>query len=102
VSGSDEVELDPKVPGVAKPGAAESVVGAGGVEPSGALDGPAEIAAALASGQIDAAAAQQLLIESVLGEQFADLGPEQVERMRAQLTELLADDPTLASLLDPI
>ena len=94
MSNSDEIEFDPKTPAV------------DGTTPTPAIDATVasseaqavtEIAAAIASGQLDAAAAQQLLIDRVLAGQFPDVAD--LEPLRARLAELLADDPTLARLL---
>jgi hypothetical protein len=93
MSSSDEIEFDPKLPAVDKP--AEATASA----PTAAIGDPviAEISAAIASGKLDPAAAQQLLIDRVLAEQFP--GVSDLEPLRAALAELLEGDPLLASLL---
>ncbi|PRQ07744.1 hypothetical protein [Enhygromyxa salina] len=104
MSSSDEIDFDPKLSGAAAApalDAAKAVSGASGVAPSEAVEG-VDVAEALASGRIDAAAAQELLIDQVLAEQFSgDLAPEQLERLRGEIASLLADDPALAGLLRP-
>ncbi|PRP92466.1 hypothetical protein ENSA5_48840 [Enhygromyxa salina] len=106
MSSSDEIDLDPKVPGAAAvggPSAANPVGATHGVEAPASTQASAEIAEALASGRIDALAAQELLIDQVLAEQLpADLPPAQLERLRAELAALLSEDPNLASLLSPV
>ncbi|KIG12431.1 hypothetical protein DB30_01466 [Enhygromyxa salina] len=104
MSSSDEIDLDPKLSGAAAApalDAAKAVAGASEVAPSEALEG-IDVAEALSSGRIDAVAAQQLLIDQVLAEQFpADLEPAQLERLRGEITALLANDPALLGLLRP-
>jgi Ni,Fe-hydrogenase I small subunit len=64
---------------------------------AGTTEATSAIAHALASGQIDAVAAQQLLIDQIVSELPGD--PAELEQVRQKITELLADDPTLARLL---
>lgn len=102
MGGNDEI--DPNAP-AAKVGGAKPLAPAASatVEAVQAGSEPSEddlaVAEAIASGQVDPAAAGELIIEQVIAEQLPDASPEQVARLRAELSELLADDPTLASLL---
>lgn len=98
MSSSDEIELDPQVPGAAKAEPAQSVTGAEAIV-AAATEATSAIAQALASGQIDAVAAQQLLIDQIVAEMPGS--PAELARIREKLTELLSDDPTLARLLTP-
>jgi hypothetical protein len=105
MSSSDEIDFDAKLAGASASEAA-GVDAAAGVQGSGSIDGTAAsaanraIAEGLASGAIDAARAQQLLIDQVLAEQLPpDLAPEQLERLRGELAALLEGDPALTSLL---
>lgn len=104
MSSSDEIDLDPKLSGAAAApalDAAKAVTAASEVAPSQATQG-IDLAEALSSGRIDALAAQELMIDQVLAEQFPpDLAPAQLERLRGEIASLLADDPTLRSLLRP-
>jgi len=102
----DEVELEP---GVGAKVGAKSAVGAvdGGEAPVPAAaveavdpSSSAEIAEALASGRIDAADAQALLIDQIAREQLGDgASAEELEALRGELTALLSGDPTLSALL---
>jgi hypothetical protein len=102
MGGSDEI--DPNAP-AAKIGGPEPLAPAASAEveavtASAGLDqADLSVAEAIASGQVDPAGASELIIEQVIAEQLPDASPEQIERLRAELSELLADDPTLASLL---
>ena len=102
VSRSDEIDFDAQPSAV---GGSEAAAGAAGAEGSGSIDGTAAAAAnraiaeGLASGAIDPAAAQQVLIDQVLAEQPPGLAPEQLERLRGELAALLESDPALKALL---
>jgi hypothetical protein len=98
MSSSDEIKLEPKVPGAAKPDEAQAVVAPEAIV-AGSTEATSAIAHALASGQIDAVAAQQLLIDQIVAELPGDAA--ELQRVRQKITELLADDPTLARLLAP-
>ena len=99
--GNDD-EIDVSGPGSAsRPGPIANVDGPG-VEAAApvAAGETLDIAAALASGRIDASEAQALLIESVLAEQLPPgSSPAQLEALRNELSALLSGDPTLARLL---
>jgi Ni,Fe-hydrogenase I small subunit len=99
MSSSDPIELDPKVPGAGKADEAQAVAPADAIVAAGTTEATSAIAHALASGQIDAVAAQQLLIDQIVAELPGD--PAELEQVRQKITELLADDPTLARLLAP-
>lgn len=98
MSSSDEIELDPKVPAAAKADEAQGVSAAEAVV-AYTTEGTAAIAQALASGQIDPVAAQQLLIDQIVAELPGSAA--ELQRVREKIAELLADDPTLARLLTP-
>jgi hypothetical protein len=98
MSSSNEIELEPKVPGAGKPEEAQAVVAAEAIV-AGSTEGTSAIAQALASGQIDAVAAQQLLIDQIVAELPGDVA--QLQQVKQKIAELLADDPTLARLLAP-
>jgi Ni,Fe-hydrogenase I small subunit len=98
MSSSDEIELDPQVPGAGKADEAQPVTGAEAIV-AGATEATAAIVQMLASGQIDAVAAQQLLIDQIVAELPGS--PAQLQRIRQKVAELLSDDPTLARLLTP-
>ncbi|MEM6290265.1 MAG: hypothetical protein AAGA54_03340 [Myxococcota bacterium] len=69
-----------------------------GTDPLG-LDALTE---ALASGAISPVEAKAQLIDQVVASQLpADADPAVIEAVRAQVGDLLADDPTIARLLDP-
>lgn len=60
------------------------------------------LAQALSTGAVDPASARAQLIEEVVrGQLPEDASPELIERVRGEVEALLADDPTLAALLDP-
>jgi hypothetical protein len=104
MSSSDEIEFDPKVPGAGKADEAQAVVAAEGIvasttEATSSIGSASAIAQALASGQIDAVTAQQLLIDQIVAELPGDA--TELQRVRQKIAELLADDPTLARLLMP-
>jgi hypothetical protein len=99
MSSSDPIELDPKVPGAAKADEAQAVAPADAVVAASTTEATSAIAQALASGQIDAVTAQQLLIDQIVSELPGD--PAELQQVRQKITELLADDPTLARLLNP-
>jgi hypothetical protein len=98
MSSSDEIELEPKVPGAAKPDEAQAVVAAEAIV-AGSTEATGAIAQALASGKIDAVTAQQLLIDQIVAELPGDAA--RLQQVRQKIIELLADDPTLARLLTP-
>lgn len=61
-----------------------------------------ELAQALSTGAVSVEQARERLINEVVGTQLpADASPELVEQVRAEVEAMLADDPTLAALLDP-
>ena len=103
MSGDDEID----VPGAGAPTGPKSIGPLEGPQidaaaPVEGSDEVIEIAAALASGRVDPAAAQALLIDRVLTEQLpAGLSPAQIEVLREEMSALLGGDPTLAKLLDP-
>jgi hypothetical protein len=103
MSSSDEIELDPQVPGAGKADEAQPVTGPEVVAPeaivAAATEATTAIAQALASGQIDALGAQQLLIDQIVAELPGS--PGELQRIREKIAELLSDDPTLARLLKP-
>jgi len=95
-------EIDP----LAGPAAADAADGphaiarASATEASDPVRDTQAIAEGLASGALDPVAAQQLLIDQVLAEQLpTGIAPDQLERIRGELANLLAGDPTLAALL---
>lgn len=72
---------------------------ASGDTPSSGVD---EITRALAAGEIDAARAQEMLIDQVTSEQLPpDASPELAASIRSEVAALLAEDPTLQALLNP-
>ncbi|NVB41189.1 hypothetical protein G6O69_25340 [Pseudenhygromyxa sp. WMMC2535] len=104
----DDLDISGPKPALATPpataAAIEGAARASAVSPSEAagldVTGDAGIAEALATGRIDAAQAQTLLIEQALAEQLpADASPELVEGLRAEISALLGGDPTLDALL---
>jgi Ni,Fe-hydrogenase I small subunit len=99
MSSSDPIELDPKVSRTAVADEAQAVAPADAVVAASTTEATSAIAHALASGQIDAVAAQQLLIDQIVAELPGD--PAELEQVRQKITEMLADDPTLARLLAP-
>jgi hypothetical protein len=99
MSSSDPIELDPKVPGPAKADAADGAAPTDAIVAAGTTEAAGAIAQALASGTIDAVAAQQLLIDQIVAELPGDAA--NLQEVRQKITELLADDPTLARLLAP-
>jgi len=123
MSSSDEIDLNPKIPGVSAAsggvGEVDGVAAGAGVEGVDGVDGVdavvdsaaieattleanRAIAEGLASGALDPAAAQQLLIDQVLAEQLPPgVAPEQLARLRGEIAALLESDPALANLLRP-
>lgn len=99
MSSSDPIELDPKVSSATQADEAEAVAPTDAIVAPGTSEATSAIAQALASGQIDAVAAQQLLIDQIVAELPGD--PAALQQVRQKITELLADDPTLARLLAP-
>jgi hypothetical protein len=99
MSSSDPIAHDPKVRNAAEAHEAQAVAPTEDVVAPGSTEAAGTIAQALASGQIDAATAQQLLIDQIVAELPGD--PAELQRVRQKITELLADDPTLARLLAP-
>ena len=103
----DEIQLDPKLSTatVTHPEAGaevSEVAQADPADPAGAIAEVGEdaaIAEALASGALDPAAARERLILEVAREQLPDASPEAVAALAAEMSQLLADDPTLADLL---
>ncbi len=74
-------------------GAAEGAQSAGSIE---------ALTQALAAGDIDAVEAQRRLIEAVVAEQLPEGSTPEIEAaLRAEVENLLADDPTLQALLRP-
>lgn len=57
------------------------------------------VASALRTGAIDEAQAQAQLIDAIVASQLEGLDPAMVDEVRAEVEALLADDPTLATLL---
>ena len=101
MSSSDEIELGPTGP-AGKPDEAPAVTAADAIVTSAteaSLSSSEAIAQALASGQIDAVAAQQLLIDQIVAELPGS--PAELARIRQKVAEMLSDDPTLARLLSP-
>ena len=103
---SDEVELDPALGAKVSPaGSVAGVAGSEAATAAGAVEGvapnmSAEIAAALASGRVDPARAQELLIDQIAREQLpAGASAEDLAALRGELQTLLGGDPTLARLL---
>lgn len=88
--------------------ATESASEAAPVSATTAVDAPAsplgvdEISAGLAAGSLTAAEAQAMLIDRVVTAQLPEgADPALVDAIRAEVAASLADDPILASLLDP-
>lgn len=113
MSSSDPIDLDANAPeqapgldgaqaprDVASGAAVDGVNEIAGSMSSDALAANQAIAEGLASGVLDPAAAQQLLIDQVLAEQLPPgVAPEQLERLRTELAALLEGDPAIADLL---
>ena len=99
MSSSDPIALDPKVVGASKADEAQAVAPADAIVAASTTEATSAIAQALASGQIDAVAAQELLIDQIVAELPGD--PAALQEVRQKIAELLADDPTLARLLAP-
>ncbi len=88
--------------------AADGVVDASAVEASAAVDAPDaalgldEISAGLAAGTLTPAEAQATLIDRIVAAQLpAGAEPAIVDAVRTEVAAALAEDPVLASLLDP-
>ncbi len=101
----ESAPADPAAP-VQGPEAATPTEAASGVDPAAALGsatlGLDALTEALASGAISPVEAKAQLIDQVVASQLpADADPAVIEAVRAQVSDLLADDPTLARLLDP-
>ena len=99
----ESAPADPAAP-VQGPEAATPTEAASGVDPAAALgsDTLDALTEALASGAISPVEAKAQLIDQVVASQLpADADPAVIEAVRAQVSDLLADDPTLARLLDP-
>jgi hypothetical protein len=109
MSHGDEIDLDAKLPlGIAAsdptPAAAGVTAIEGGVAATQTVSSVAAnqaIVEAIATGTLDPVAAQALLLDQVLAEQLPDLAADELDHVRDELTQLLADDPTLARLLRP-
>ncbi len=102
MSGADDIDISPSLPSGALTSttAVEGVLENPALEPSAAIRGDAAIAEALATGQIDSVAARELLLAEVVAEQLPQsASPESIQRLGAELRELLADDPTIERLL---
>jgi len=104
-SGKDGDDLSVgRVSQVKKPAGVVEATGADAVAAVEIVEasGTEAIAEALRSGEITPAQAQERLIDQVV---LAQLGPDApealVEQVRAEVTELLRDDPTLQALLSP-
>jgi hypothetical protein len=93
-----------RVSQVKKPAEVGEATGADAVEAVEVVDasGTEAIVEALRSGEITPAQAQERLIDQVVAAQLGPNAPEAlVEEVRAQVTELLRNDPTLQALLRP-
>jgi hypothetical protein len=95
------------VPSGAEIDAAEGVEGVEAADRAAPTEGASAtastdaIAEALGAGRIDAEQARAQLIDEALRAQLpAGADPALVEELRAELSALLADDPTLARLLE--
>jgi len=83
-------------------GASASIAATGSVEATASPLALDEISAALAAGSLSPAEAQSLLIDRVVATQVPEgADPAMVEEIRTEVAAALADDPTLAALLDP-
>ncbi|MGH1343241.1 MAG: hypothetical protein ACRBN8_16905 [Nannocystales bacterium] len=89
-------------------GETESVGSAGEIAAATAVDAPGsalgidEISAGLASGSLSPAEAQSMLVDRVVAAQLPEgAAPALVESIQAEVAAALANDPTLAALLDP-
>jgi hypothetical protein len=102
-TGEDDLTI--RGPGAPRPAAPAAEVGEASAPAATAATGAIEgsdvaLAEALRAGSIDAAQAQALLVDQVVRAQLGpDASPELVERVRAEIEQLLADDPVLADLL---
>ena len=84
------------------------VASTGPVQAASAVDAPSsttgidEISASLAAGSLSPADAQAMLIDQIVAAQLPDgADPALAAEIRAEVADALADDPVLASLLDP-
>lgn len=75
------------------------------IDPAGTVADPQAlhgIAQAVATGVIDTGEARARLIDAVLAAQLPpDIDPATATQLRREVEDLLADDPTLAALLQP-
>ena len=106
MGGADDLEMG--VGRVASAQNAAATGASGAVDPASSTRATAAagdieaLTSALASGEIDPAQAQQMLIECVVQEQLpADATPEMIEAIRTEVEAMLAEDPTLQALLQP-
>lgn len=104
-SGKDGDDLSVgRVSRVGKTAGIDEAAGSDAVEAVEAVEvsGAEAIAEALRNGEITPAQAQERIIDQIVAAQLGPNAPQAlVEQVRAEVTELLRNDPTLDALLRP-
>lgn len=93
--GADELEDAGQVEGARFDEALAEGVGEAGAAP--AAGSVQEVEALLQAGELSGARAAEALVDAVVREKGALLGPEEAERLRAELLRMLEEDPALAA-----